>query len=160
MPAGNATAYAKWTALMPVYRFYNLRNGVHFYTASEAEKNNVLATLSSTYRLEGVAYYVNTTTSTNGDPLYRFYNAKKGVHFYTASEAEKNRVLATLSSTYRLEGVAYYVSHNPSGAPVYRFYNFKKGVHFYTASEAEKNNVLATLSSTYRLEGVGFYLAP
>jgi hypothetical protein len=42
----------------PVYRFYNFRKGVHFYTASEAEKNNVVATLSSTYRLEGVAFYL------------------------------------------------------------------------------------------------------
>ena len=110
MPAGNTTAYAKWTALMPVYRFYNVKTGTHFYTASEAEKNNVIVTLSLTYRLEGIAYYVNTTNPDNGDPLYRFYNAKKGVHFYTASEAEKNNVLATLSSTYRLESVGFYLA--------------------------------------------------
>ena len=43
-------------------------------------------------------------------PVYRFYNVKKGVHFYTASEAEKNQVVSTLYSTYKLEGVAYWVA--------------------------------------------------
>jgi hypothetical protein len=41
-----------------VYRFYNFRQAVHFYTASESEKNDVLAKLSGTYRLEGVAFYL------------------------------------------------------------------------------------------------------
>ena len=43
---------------MPVYRFYNIRTGVHFYTASEAEKSSVVARLGTIYRLEGVAFYV------------------------------------------------------------------------------------------------------
>ena len=96
--------------MMPVYRFLNVAKGVHFYTASEAEKNNVIATLSSVYRFEGVAYYVNTANPANNVPLYRFFNMAKGVHFYTASEAEKNNVIATLSSVYRLEGVGFYLA--------------------------------------------------
>jgi hypothetical protein len=147
---------------LPVYRFYNLKMGVHFYTASEAEMANVRDTLYRVYRLEGVAYNLNTANPANSTSLYRFYNIKKGVHFYTASEAEKDNVVRTLSSTYRLEGVAYKVCATPvpGATPVYRFYNLKQGVHFYTASEAEKDNVVRTLSSTYRLEGVGYYLAP
>ena len=43
---------------MPVYRFYNTKNGSHFYTASEAEKVRVQSKLSSTYQLDGVAFYV------------------------------------------------------------------------------------------------------
>ena len=92
-------------------------------------------------------------------PVHRFYNVKKGVHFYTASEAEKNNVIANLSSIYKYEGVAYHVSKTPAnGAPVYRFYNVRQGVHFYTASEAEKNHVIANLSSIYKYEGVGYYI--
>ena len=41
--------------------------------------------------------------------VYRFYNKKNGSHFYTASEAEKNRVLAKLSGTYTLDGPAFWV---------------------------------------------------
>ncbi len=149
-------------SLLSVYRFYNFKQGVHFYTASEEEKNSVIARLSSVYRLEGVGYNINVANPANSHPLYRFYNFKQGVHFYTASEAEKANVIATLGSTYRYEGPAYNVCPTPvAGATtVYRFYNFRKGVHFYTASEEEKANVIASLGSTYRYEGPAFYLAP
>ena len=143
---------------MPVYRFYNAKAGVHFYTASESEKASVIANLSHIYTYEGVSYQINTSNPVNSQPLYRFYNAKAGVHFYTASDAEKASVIANLSHIYTYEGVAYKVSRTPTPMPVWRFYNFKKGVHFYTASEAEKNNVLANLSWTYKLDGIGYYI--
>ena len=92
----------------PLYRFYNKVNGSHFYTASEAEKNSVLANLSATYSYDGVAYDVSATQVSGSTPVYRFYNRIVGSYFYTASEAEKNSVLANLSGTYSLDGVAYY----------------------------------------------------
>ena len=150
------------STMLPVYRFLNLRTGTYFYTADAAEKNNVVATLGYLYRLEGVAYYVNTANPANNVPLYRFLNLINGTYFYTADAAEKNNVVATLWSTYRLEGVAYYVSSSSAGgaAPVWRFLNLVTGTYFYTADVAEKNNVVATLGYLYRLEGVAFYLAP
>jgi len=149
-------------AAVPVYRFYNKKNGSHFYTASESEKNDVAATMPSTYSLDGVAYKLDTTDPDNDTPLYRFYNKKSGSHFYTDSESEKNTVIATLGATYSFEGVAYGVCATPvAGATaVYRFYNKKNGSHFYTASESEKNSVVASLAGTYSLDGVAFYLAP
>ena len=41
----------------PVYRFYNRRNGTHFYTASAAEKASVERNLSAVYSLDGIAFY-------------------------------------------------------------------------------------------------------
>ncbi|MEI8080701.1 MAG: hypothetical protein WCI74_02525, partial [Actinomycetes bacterium] len=41
-----------------VYRFYNRKNGSHFYTASETEKNTVLTKLKATYSLDGPAFYL------------------------------------------------------------------------------------------------------
>jgi hypothetical protein len=41
---------------LPVYRFYNMKKGVHFYTASQAERDNVAATLGDTFKYEGVGY--------------------------------------------------------------------------------------------------------
>lgn len=96
-----------------LHRFFNVRNGTHFYTASEAEKAQVIATLPRVYRYEGVAYYVSPSPEETSTAVYRFYNFRRGVHFYTASAAERDRVLATLSSTYRLEGVAFYVTSAP-----------------------------------------------
>lgn len=43
----------------PVYRFYNIRNGSHFYTASEAERQNVQDTLGAIYQFEGPAFYID-----------------------------------------------------------------------------------------------------
>ena len=147
---------------LPVYRFYNWRKGVHFYTASEVEKRSVITRLWATYRYEGVSYSVNGDNPANGTPLYRFYNFKKGSHFYTASETEKNEVIARLSGTYRYEGEAYRVCASPvaGSLPVYRFYNVQKGVHFYTASEVERASVVERLSSVYRFEGAAYYIAP
>jgi len=146
----------------PVYRFFNRTTGVHLYTASEAEKANVVDTLSSTYSLEGVAYTLDASTTANNAPLYRFYDVNKGVHFYTASETEKSNLIGTMGAVYRYEGVAYNVSLTPTGAqPVYRFYNIKKGVHFFTASDSERDEIIATLGGTYRYEGIAYYfIAP
>ena len=161
-PASSATQSVSLNVAVPVYRFYNRKSGSHFYTASEAEKNNVVNTLSPTYSLDGVAYSINTAAAANNAPLYRFYNRQTGAHFYTASVTEKNNVQANLSAIYSYDGPAYNVCVTPlaDAQTVYRFYNKINGAHFYTASEAEKNSVLANLSATYVLDGPAFYLAP
>ncbi len=41
-----------------VYRFYNMRNGSHFFTASLDEANSVILQWSNVYRLEGPAFYL------------------------------------------------------------------------------------------------------
>ena len=44
--------------MLPVYRFFNVKTGTHFYTADEAEKNNVIAKYGYKYRFEGISYYL------------------------------------------------------------------------------------------------------
>ena len=153
---------AQGTKPLPVYRFLNRRTNVHFYTASEAERRTVQTTLASTYSLEGVAYALDTSATANSSPLYRFFDKKRGVHFYTASEAEKDTVLTTLGDVYQYDGVVTYISLTPEPGtqPVYRFYNFVKGVHFYTASLAERDMVVAKLGETFRYEGVAYHFQP
>jgi hypothetical protein len=144
--------------LLPVYRFYNLRTGTHFFTPSDAEAADVKAKWPTIFRYEGVAY--STRASRNTQPLYRFYNKVNGSHFYTADVNEKNRVIAQWSSTYNYEGETYKVSVTNDGSktPVHRFYNVRNGSHFFTASEAERLDVMARYGSIYRYEGVVFYL--
>jgi len=158
----NSASFAVITSTpSAVWRFYNMRSGTHFYTASEDEMLRVRAGLSRIYRFEGAAYHVNTANPSNGTPLYRFYNMRNGAHFYTASESEMLAVRARLFRTYRFEGEAYRVCAVPAGAtPVWRFYNARKGGHFYTASESEMQSVRERLSGTYRYEGPAYYLAP
>ena len=145
-----------------VFRFYNGRNGTHFYTADTTEMLSVYSRLGAIYGFEGVAYCVNSKNPANSAALHRFYNARKGTHFYTADPAEKARVQTTMASTYSYDGPAYNVSlsYVPGASTVWRFYNRKTGTHFYTADAAEKANVQNNLRSIYSLDGPAFYLAP
>ncbi len=145
--------------MRPVYRFYNLRTGVHFFTASEGEKTSVMRYLSRSFRYEGVAYSYNASNPDNGMPLYRFYNIRTGSHFYTISEGEKASLMTpSATRTWRFEGIAYRVS-STSGLPVYRFFNRRTGSHFYTANEGEKAQIQTTPRSTFVYEGAVFWLA-
>lgn len=93
----------------PLYRFYNLAIGSHFYTASIDERDAVRATLATTYAYEGPAYNVAATCE-GTTPMYRFYNRANGSHFYTASDAERDRVATELAATYSYDGVSFYIA--------------------------------------------------
>ncbi len=97
------------TNLFPVYRFRNLTNGSYLWTIYEAERNSIKSNYSSTFVEEGIAWYASQSSVVGTIPLYRFRNFTNGTYFYTASEAEKNSVIANYSATFVLEGVAYYV---------------------------------------------------
>lgn len=90
-------------------------------------------------------------------PVYRFYNASTGAHFYTTNTAERDSIRARLPS-FSYEGTAFEALAQAGAglAPVYRFYNTQTGVHFYTISESEKNLVRDSLPQ-FRLEGVAYY---
>ena len=90
-------------------RLYNRVSGSHFYTASPAEAANALATWPTVFQLDGPTYPVNPGPVANSVPVYRFYNLKNGSHFYTASETEKNNVVALYPTVYRLEGPAFWI---------------------------------------------------
>ncbi len=147
------------TPLTTVWRFYNVKNGTHFFTSSAAEADMVLATWPTIFHLDGVAYQNNPLT--NSQPLYRFYNRVSASHFYTASAAEADHVIATWPHIFTYEGPSYNVSLAPStpfDMPVYRFYNKRNGSHFYTASVVEADHVIATWPDVYHYDGIAYYL--
>lgn len=143
---------------MPVYRFYNTRNGTHFFTPSAEERDTVMARWPNIFSYEGVAYSVN--PATNEQSLYRFYNRVSGSHFYTASAAERDTVIARWPAVFTYEGETYRVSAAPAPGKitVYRFYNLTNGSHFFTASAAERDIVMARWPTIYSYEGPVFYL--
>ena len=159
---GSGPAHLTWAILpeplLPVYRFYNLTNGSHFFTDSTAECEIVRTRWSHIYRDEGVAYC--TKASRNTQPLYRFYNRVSGSHFYTASDAEAAAVQATWPHIFTLDGRTYSVNpgYVAGSIPVFRFYNVRNGSHFYTASVEEANAVTEKWGYIYRFEGPAFYL--
>ncbi len=150
---------ASASALEPVYRFYNVTNGTHFFTPSAEERDMVVSRWPRVFQYEGVAYSTEATVGTV--PLYRFYSQRSASHFYTASTDEAAMITAIWPGIFSLEGRTYSVS--PTGIdgwdPVYRFYNVKTGSHFYTASAEERDLVIAKLSMTYQYDGVAFHVA-
>ncbi|MFP8780361.1 DUF1566 domain-containing protein [Hydrogenophaga sp. RWCD_12] len=155
----NGNVARKATAVrIPVYRFYNGSTGAHFYTTSETEKANILATMPQ-FAFDGPAFEAASEAAPGLSPVYRFYNSATGVHFYTISETEKTTVLATLPQ-FQLEGTAYHASQvaGQGLTPLYRFYLPAKGYHFYTASATERDSIQSTLSGTYSYEGIGYYV--
>jgi len=135
-----------------VYRFYNEATGVHFYTASIAERDLVIASLSE-FSYEGAVF-----AAPGGDGVHRFWNTETGTHFYTISEAEREQVALTLPA-FRYEGVAYaaFPSEAPGLVALHRFYNQATGTHFYTADEAEQRHVAENLP-TFSYEGVAYWV--
>jgi hypothetical protein len=170
----------------PVYRFFNMTGGVHFYTASDAEFISVYKNLPN-YKYDGIGYWVPVGPSipaTVGAPgwtnqntvvLQRFYNKQAGVHFYTADVAEYTKVKNTLQSVYTYDGPAYNVTLTApvdsfaliaarSSVPIFRFYNGTANAHFYTADTSEIFSpsavsaiAPAALSQLYKFEGTAFY---
>ncbi len=104
---------------VPLYRFWSAKFKGHFFTTSETEKNQVIANYDdATWLFEGIAYYVYPV-----DPAYvgtvtvaRFWSQDNKHHFYTASAAERDQVIATYPDhEWAPEGDAFRV---PSSAIV------------------------------------------
>lgn len=148
---------AKLLTPVNVYRFFNRSSAAHFYTASVAERDRVIATLPA-MSYEGLAFQASSSADGSLSPVYRFFNAQTGVHFYTISASERDHIVATLPQ-FSYEGVAYHASTVAGTGlrPLYRFYVASRGFHFFTTSSAEAGQVIATLPQ-YRYEGIAYYV--
>jgi hypothetical protein len=141
-----------------VFRFYNSATGVHFYTASVDERDDVLAA-NLGFFYEGNVFDVPIADDAD-ITVYRFYNSETRAHFYTASAEERDNVMAD-NHSFHYEGPAYKayadVGGDGSHQALHRFYNDQTGTHFYTASFAEKAAIEESLPQ-FRYEGVAYYV--
>jgi predicted outer membrane repeat protein len=93
-------------------------------------------------------------------PVYRFWSASLGTHFYTISGGERDKLVNKYSHVWQFEGVAFYAFYRPTAAslePVYRFWSPTLGSHFWTADEDQKNRIISQMSDTWVYEGIVFY---
>jgi hypothetical protein len=111
--AGFAEAVGESRA--PIYHFWSGAYGHHFYTISESDKNYVIATWPDIWTYEGPVFYAYPNQVPGTLPVYCFWSAKFGGHFYTISEGEKDYVITTWPDIWTYEGIAYY---SPSMANV------------------------------------------
>ena len=141
-----------------VYRFFNPDAGVHFYTASEVERDAVLELPN--YNFEGESYNTVDPVSGEAEDVYRFFNTNTGVHLYTTDENERDFIIENLAD-FAFEETAFsaYETEVEGAIPIHRFYEPSIGVHFYTPSEEERTFVEENLSN-YTYEGIAYYASP
>ncbi len=95
--------------------------------------------------------------------VYRFWSPATDAHFYTISEAEKDKLIRDYDDVWVFEGVAFEAAKIPfvSGlAPVYRFWSDVSQSHFYTISEKERDKLLKEYKGVWKPEGIAFYAYP
>lgn len=103
----------------------------------------------------------NVTKSVAGSSVgavHRFFNTVAGVHFYTMSEAEKDRVMQVLPH-FNYEGQAFFALQGADAplSPVFRFYSIYTGTHFYTINPEERDYVRQYYWEYFNYEGVSWY---
>lgn len=97
--------------LSPVYRFWSPQFSSHFYTIDAAERDYVINTFASNiWSYEGVAFYAFAVGQqpAGTTPVYRFWSNALAAHFYTASESEKDHLLANPRWGWQYETIAWY----------------------------------------------------
>lgn len=108
---------------------------------------------------EELAVYVSPASEFLAKPVYRFWSSEQSSHFYTISEAEKDRVIAIYTPYQwqyeRVEGCAL-PSQEDDSLPVYRFYSSPLTLHRFTISEEEKDSLMA-MPETFKYEGIAWY---
>lgn len=149
----------------PVYRFWSPILRGHFYTAKESEKQKLIDNFSDVWTYEEIAYYVF-PAARNPDimPIYRFWSGASRSHFYTISEAERDKLINNYSSYWTYEGPVLYahpVGKEPAGAcPVYRFWSPVTHRHFYTSKESERLKLLTDYPDVWTFEHIAWYAYP
>ncbi len=102
----------------------------------------------------------STTSSLDTVVMHRYYNQGKGVHFYTASESQANKVRNQFSPPFQDEGIKFYVYRSDSdfGTDLQKFYNPDTSAHFFTAFSNEINALKndSRFNTVFDDEGVAF----
>ncbi len=138
-----APAAAKKVAM---HRLYNPNSGEHFYTASDKERDELVAV---GWNSEGEGWYA---PEESGTPVYRMYNPVAGEHHYTMDASERDGLV---QAGWNYESIGWY-SDDGKAVPLYRDYNpnaFANN-HNYTADASEHE---ALVAAGWRAEGLAWY---
>ena len=101
---------ARDTACLPVHRFWSEVLNAHFYTISETEKSKLISNYPHIWTYEGLAFYAypEGIQPPEAIPVYRLWSDSLSCHFYTMSQAEKDKLLNNYPGVWSYEGIAWY----------------------------------------------------
>ena len=144
------------TTGVQVFRFFDTRNGTHFYTASASERDQTAQTRTDlTYEgvgLNGARADIRLQRRCSGSSTPGRVALLHG-EFVRGGRAEGEH-----ASGLTYEGVAFYedATAQANDTAVYRFFNTVDGTHFYTPNQNEFASVLASRGDMVN-EGIAFY---
>ena len=99
---------------VPVYRFFDLTNGTHFFTASTTERDTVISTRQDLAYEPSSTFYEHVTQQAGDTAVYRFFDTRFGTHFYTDDSKERASILQTRPDLVQ-EGIGFYEpARNPT----------------------------------------------
>ena len=130
------TVFVEFPAAEEIHRLYNPNSGEHFYTADDAEAENLINLGWNDEDIGWIAPIVSDT------PVYRLYNPNAGEHHYTTDESEVDN-LVNLGWTF--EDIAWYSAPSDDAFPIYRQYNPNEFAnnHNYTGDVNERDNLIS-----------------
>ncbi len=149
----------------PVWRFWSPAIQRHFYTLDEAEKDKLLSVYGYVWSYEGISYRAFPAPAAEGvAPVWRFWSAALGAHFYTLDERERDKLLDGYPNAWTCEGVvfhAYRAGTQPEGTiAVHRYWSDVLCSHLYTTSDTERFKLASSYSDLWAYEGVAWYAYP
>jgi hypothetical protein len=94
----------------PVYGLKSDRLNSRFFTMDESEKQKLVDQYRDTWSDAGIAFYAFASDSPpcTARPVYRFWSGTLSDHLYTASEAERDKLIKGFSHVWTYEGIAWY----------------------------------------------------
>lgn len=130
--------------LLPVYRFWSPALGSHIWTTLESERNKLIQD-PNVWADEGIAFYAYDPARPplGSSPVYRFWSAQLGYHFYTIDESEKNRLITEYPNVWTLERISFY-AYSTAYKPQQATYEFT----------GEDENVTYTMTLAAYVDGV------
>ena len=95
---------------LPVYCLRSDGPDSRFFTMNESEKRGLLNVYGNVWSDAGPGFYAFPQDSApcTTRPIYRFWSGVLNDHFYTASEAERDRLIRDFSHAWTYEGIAWY----------------------------------------------------
>lgn len=153
------------TDIAPVWRFWSPAHQRHFYTLNEAEKDKLLSVYAHVWSYEGVSYRAfPAPTAERVAPVWRFWSAALGAHFYTLDERERDKLLWDCRDAWTCEGVVFH-AYRPGDQPegtiaVHRYWSDVLCTHLYTTSDTERFKLASNYSDLWAYEGVAWYAFP
>lgn len=129
---------SKPNAITPVYRFFNVADNTHVWTAGPGERNQL--SNNPNWSLEGIAFYADSAASelTGKTEFYRSYNpADPSKGFFIGTKG-------TAPSGWVEEGIVFYGTALPipgRTTTLYRLRNVSTGKYFVT-TDVNENNAL------------------